>query len=174
MFLTRYCLATRLNRLDRSLNRPFAPWTTSLATLAGCACEDFATNLTAATQGRTILAMRHGGVLPGAATTASAQHISCVAAAERFISKIGAVLEWRGTEPSALRRLRERIQAREANITLETLTPLEACFVNKIELINTAHADPEVRGLRISSTRGAGRREPTRLIGRKLKEDARL
>ena len=110
-----------------------------VATVAGCAGDDSATNLTAATQGRTLLAMRHGGVLSGAATTASAQHISCVAAAERFISKIGAALEWRGTEPRALRRLWERIQAREANVTLETLTPLEACLVNEIELINTAH-----------------------------------
>jgi len=36
----------------------------------------------------------------------------------------------------------------------EILTPLEACLVNEIELINTAHADPGVRGLRLSSTRG--------------------
>jgi len=34
------------------------------------------------------------------------------------------------------------IQAREANAVRETLTPLEACLVNEIELINTAHADP--------------------------------
>ena len=33
-------------------------------------------------------------------------------------------------------------------------TPLEACLINEIELINTAHADPEVRSLRVSSTRG--------------------
>ena len=68
-----------------------------------------------------------------------------VAAVERFISEIGAALERRGTEPSALQRVRERIQAREANAAQETLTPLEACLVNEIELINTAHADPEVR-----------------------------
>jgi len=42
--------------------------------------------------------------------------------------------------------VRERIQAREANAAQETLTPLEACLVNEIELIKTAHADPEVRG----------------------------
>ena len=85
--------------------------------------------------------------LEGAATTASAQHFSSVAAVERFISEIGAALERRGTEPSALRRVRERIQAREANAAQEPLTPLEACLVNEIELIHTAHADPEVRGL---------------------------
>ena len=43
--------------------------------------------------------------------TAPAQHVSSVAAVERFISEIGAALERRGTEPSALRRVRERIQA---------------------------------------------------------------
>ncbi len=59
------------------------------ATVAVCAGEDSATNLTAATQGRAILAMRYGGVLPGAATTAPAQHVSSVAAVERFISEIG-------------------------------------------------------------------------------------
>ena len=38
-----------------------------------------------------------------------------------------------------------------------SLTPLEACLVNEIELINTAHADPEVRGLRLSSPGGSTR-----------------
>ena len=90
-----------------------------VATVAGCAGEDSATNLTAATQGRALLAMRYGGVLPGAATTAPAQHVSSVAAVERFISEIGAALERRGTEPSALRRVRKRIQAREANAAQE-------------------------------------------------------
>ncbi len=33
-------------------------------------------------------------------------------------------------------------------------TPLEAGLMSEIELINRAHADPEVRGLRRSSTRG--------------------
>ena len=50
--------------------------------------------------------MRYGGVLPGAATTAPAQ-------VERSISEIGAALERRGAEPSALRMARERIRARE-------------------------------------------------------------
>ena len=57
--------------------------------------------------------MRYGGILPGATTTAPAQHISSVAAVERFISEIGVALERRGTEQRALRRVRERIQARE-------------------------------------------------------------
>ena len=83
-----------------------------VASVAGCAGEDSASNLTAATQGRALLAMRYGGVLPGAATTAPAQHVSSVAAVERFISEIGAALERRDTEPSALRRVREHIQAR--------------------------------------------------------------
>ena len=81
--------------------------------------------------------MRYGGVLPGAATTAPVQHVSSLAAVECFISEIGAALERRGTEPSALRRVRERIQAREANAAQGTLTPLEACLVSEIELINT-------------------------------------
>jgi len=76
---------------------------------AGCAGEDSATNLTAATQGRAPLPMRYGGVLPGAATTAPVQHIISVAKIERFISEIGAALERRGTEPSALRRVRDHI-----------------------------------------------------------------
>ena len=50
--------------------------------------------------------------------------------------------------------MRGRIHAREANATLGTLTPLEAYLVNDIELINAAHADPDVRGVRLSSTRG--------------------
>jgi len=65
--------------------------------------------------------MCYGGVLPGAATTAPAQPISSVAAVERFISEKGAALERRGTEPSALRRVRDCIQAREANAAQETL-----------------------------------------------------
>ena len=50
----------------------------------------------AATQGRALLAMRYEGVLPGAATTALAQHISSLAAVERSVSEIGAALERRG------------------------------------------------------------------------------
>jgi len=40
------------------------------------------------------------------------------------------------------------------NAAQETLQPLGVCLVNEIEFINTAHADPEVRGLRLSSMRG--------------------
>ncbi len=98
--------------------------------------------------------MRYGGVLPGAATTAPAQHISSVAAVECSISGTGATLELRSVEPSALRRVRERIQAREANATLGALTPLESSLVGDFALINAAHADSDVRGLRLSSTRG--------------------
>ncbi len=61
-----------------------------VAAVAGCAGEASPTNLTAATQGRALLAMRYGGVLPGAATTAPAQQISSVAAVERSISETGA------------------------------------------------------------------------------------
>ena len=50
--------------------------------------------------------------------------------------------------------VRERIQAREVNATLGVLTPLEADIMSELEVINRAHADPEVRGLRQSSTRG--------------------
>ena len=87
-------------------------------------------------------------------TTAPAQHISSVAAVERFISERGAALERQGTEPSVLRQVRGRIQAREANATVRTLTPLEAYLVNDIEFINAAHADPDIRGLaRVWATR---------------------
>ena len=119
-----YCLATLLNCLARylpsAISQPALRIVDDLlvASVAGCAGEDSASNLTAATQGRALLAMRYGGVLPGAATTAPAQHVTSVAAVERFISEIGAALERRGTEPSALRRVRERIQ-------LEKPTPLK-------------------------------------------------
>ena len=68
---------------------------------------------------RALLAMRYGGILPCVATTAPAQQISSVAAVERSISEIGATLEWRDAEPSALRMVRERIRAREVNATQE-------------------------------------------------------
>ena len=84
-----------------------------LATVAGCAGEASPINLTAATQGRALLAMRSGGALPGAATTAPAQRISSVEAVERSISETRTMLELRGVDPSALRRVRERIQAQE-------------------------------------------------------------
>ncbi len=79
--------------------------------------------------------MRFGGVLQDAVITAPAQHISSVAAVERFVSERGAALERQGTEPSALRQVRGRIQAREANATLGTLTPLEAYFVKLAMMI---------------------------------------
>ena len=104
--------------------------------------------------------MRYGGVLLDAATIAPAQHISSVAAVERSISEIGAALERRGAEPSALRMVRERIRACEVNATLGVLTPLEAGLMSELELINRAHADPEVRGLRRSSTRGGDESRP--------------
>ena len=53
----------------------------------------------------------------------------------------------------AIRRVRERIRAREINATVG-LTPLEAGLMRELELINRAHADYEVRGLRRSSERG--------------------
>ena len=109
MLLTRNCLATRLNCLARylpsAISQPALRIVDDLlvATVAGCVGEDSATNLTAATQCRALLAMRYGDVLlPGAATTAPAQHISSVAVVERFIREIGVALERWGTEPSAL------------------------------------------------------------------------
>ena len=69
MLLTRYCLATRLNCLARYLPSVISQSALSIsddllvATVAGCAGES-PTNLTAATQGRALLAMRYGGVLP--------------------------------------------------------------------------------------------------------------
>ena len=77
-----------------------------------------------------------GRVLPCAATTAPAQHISSVAAVERSISEFGAALERRGAETCALRMARERFRAREANATLGVLTPLQAGLMSVIELIN--------------------------------------
>ena len=109
MLLTRYCLATRLNCLARYLPSTISQHALRIvddllvATVAGCAGDASPTNLTAATQGRALLAMRYGGVLPGAATTAPAQHISSVAEVERSIRETGAALEQRGVEPSALR-----------------------------------------------------------------------
>jgi hypothetical protein len=181
MLLTRYCLAMRLNCLARYLPSTISQHALRIvddllvAAVAGRAGNASPTNLTAATQGRALLAMRYGGVLPGAATTAPAQHISSVAAVERSISETGAaqelVLELNGVEPSALRRVRERLQAREANAAQRALMPLESCLVSDIELINTAHADPDVRGLRLSSTRGGD--ESRRLSPAAAVEEAR-
>ncbi len=176
MLLTRYCLATRLKCLARYLPSAISQHALRIvddllvATVAGCAGEASPTNLKAATQGCALLAMRYEGVLPGAATTAPAQHISSVAAVECSISETGAAQELRGVEPSALRRVRERLQAREANAAL---TPLESCLVSDIELINTAHADPDVRGLRLSSTRGGEPDESRRLSPAAAVEEAR-
>ena len=114
MLITRYCLATRLNCLAHYLPSVISQPALSIvddllvATVTGCAGES-PTNVTAATQGAALLAMRHEGVLPGAATTAPAQHISSIAAVEPSINEIGAALERRGAEPCALRRVRERI-----------------------------------------------------------------
>jgi len=129
-----------------------------VATVAGCAGEESAVNLTAAVQSRALLAMRYGGALPGAETTAPAQHISSEAAIERFIAETGARLELEGAEPSTLRRVRERIRARAANALAETLTPLELDLASDVRLINEAHADPAFRELRNQTTRGGDER----------------
>ena len=90
----RYFLAARLNWLTRHLSsvvsQPAFCIVVDLlvATAAGCAGKDSASNLTAATQGRALLAMRSGCVLPGAVTTAPAQEVSSVVAIERIISEI--------------------------------------------------------------------------------------
>ena len=111
MLLARYCLGTRLNCLSRylpkSVSQPALRVIDELlvATVAGCAGEESTVNLTAAVQSRALLAMRYGGALPGAETTAPAQHISSEAAIERFIAETGARLELEGAEPSTLRRV---------------------------------------------------------------------
>jgi hypothetical protein len=103
MLLTRYCLATRLNSLARYLPSVIFQPALSIvddlfvATVGGCAGES-PTNLTAATQGRALLAMRYGGVLPGGATTAPAQHISSVAA-----QSVKSKLRWSGGAPNQVR-----------------------------------------------------------------------
>ena len=89
--------------------------------------------------------MRFGGALPGAAATAPAQYVCSVAAVERSVREMGAVLEQRGTEPSAHRRVRGRIEAREANAALVRLKQQEACLLREIMLINAARADPDVQ-----------------------------
>ena len=65
MFLTRYRLATRsicmARYLSSAISQPALRIVDGLlvATVAGCDGEDSATNLTAATQGRALLAMRY-------------------------------------------------------------------------------------------------------------------
>ena len=164
MMLARYCLATRLNCLSRYL-----PTTTSqpalniidellVATVAGLAGESSGANLTGAVQSRSLLAMRFGGALTGAETTAPSQHVCSVAAIERFIAQTGTEQELRGVEPSVLRRVRDRIQARGANAASGHLTPLEAGLAGDVDLINSAHADPAFKELRQRSTRGGDER----------------
>ena len=99
MLLTRYCLAMRFNCSARYLPSVISQPALSIvdllvATVAGTAGES-RINLTAATQGRALLAISYGGLLSGVATIAPAQHISLVAAVERSISEIGAALERR-------------------------------------------------------------------------------
>ncbi len=67
MLLTRFCfcLATRLNCLARDLPTAISQPALSsiellIATVAGCAGKASSANLTAAVQGRTLLAMRYG------------------------------------------------------------------------------------------------------------------
>ena len=55
----------------------------SVHTITFCAGEISPISLTAATQGRPLLAMRYAGILTGATTTAPTQQIGSVAAFER-------------------------------------------------------------------------------------------
>ena len=172
MLLARYCLATRLNCLARYLpstsSQPALKTIDELlvATVAGLAGEASSASLTAAVQSRVLLAMRFGGALPGAETTAPAQRVSSVAGIERFIGQIGAELELRGEEPITLRRVRDRFQARGANAASGNLTPLEASLAADVNLINFAHANPAFKELRQHSTRGGDERR------RRVAEDA--
>jgi len=129
MLLARFCLATHLNCLARCLpsviSQPALRIVDDIlaATVAGCAGENSLADLTAVSYPPCNV----GGALPGAVTTAPAQHISSVAAVERFISERGAALE--GTEPSALRQVRAKrtsTGAWETNATLGGV-PCERC-----------------------------------------------
>ena len=164
MLIARYCLGTRLNCLSR-----FLPASTShlalreidrllMATVAGCAGYASLAVLTDATQRRSLLAMRHGGVLPGAETPAAAQHISSEAAIERFITDQGARLRREGREPDVLRRICERIDNRVANFDADRLSPLELDLIHDVQQINGAAADPEVLEVRRASSRGGEQR----------------
>ena len=103
LLLARHCLGTRLNCLARYLPAAFSqPALRTIdellvATVAGLAGEASGANLTAAVQGRALLAMRFGGVIPGADLTAPGQHVAALAAIERFLLQLGAVLELKGT-----------------------------------------------------------------------------
>ena len=97
-----YCLATRLDCLAHYLPSAFSQPALRIvdnllvATVAGCAGGCSPTNLTAATQGRVLLAICFREAFPGAAATAPAQHVCSVAAVERSISEMVAALEQRG------------------------------------------------------------------------------
>jgi len=164
MLLARYCLGTRLNSLARFLpsdsSQPALKTIDEMlvATVAGLAGEASGANLTVAVQGRSLLAMRYGGALPGAETTAPSQHVCSVAAIERFMIQTGSALELQGIEPTALRRVRGRLQSRGANAASGNLTPLEACLAAEVDLINSAHANPAFQELRQLSTRGGSDR----------------
>ena len=127
-----------------------------VAAVAGLAGEASGADLTAAVQGRALLAMRFGGVIPGAEITAPAQHVAALAAIERFFVKLGTVLELQGAEPVTLRLIRDRVQERGANAAAGTLTPFEAHLAAEINVINYAHASPAFKELRQHSTRGGG------------------
>jgi hypothetical protein len=116
-----------------------------IATVAGSAGEASSAYLTAAVQGRTLLAMRYGGTLTRAETSAPAQHINSVATVETFIVKTGAALAEQGLEPTTLRRARDRILTRGANSAAGALTPLETAIAADVSLSNAAHTDPAKR-----------------------------
>ncbi len=95
---SRHRLATRLNCLVRyqptAISQPALGniYELLITTVAGCAGEASSAHLTAAVQGRTLLAMRYWETLRGAETSAPAQRTSSVAIVETFIVKTGAAL----------------------------------------------------------------------------------
>jgi hypothetical protein len=145
MLLTRFCLATRLNclahYLSTAISQP-APGSIDellIATMAGCAREISSANLTAVVQGRTLLAIRYGGTLTG-----------------RYVSSCPAY-QLRGDRWS--RRARDLILTRGANSAAGAHMPLPARALETgiavdVDLNNTAHTDPAIRVLMLSSTCG--------------------
>ena len=159
-FIARYSLGTRLGCLTNAL--PSSLVSTALidvdlllaATVAGCAGESSLDKLSVAQIRRSTLAARYSGVLPGAAVTTPAGHICAVGAVEKFLIDLGSSLKFQGVEPCVLGAIRQRLAQREHNQERGILTPLERELLADVERVNAAHADPAVRNLARSGSRG--------------------
>jgi len=164
LFITRYCLGTRLNCIARNLPSSLTKEALGVIdgllalTVVGCSGEQLLNPLSSVAKSRITLAARYGGLIPGAAVVSPASHLSAVAAVEGFLLQFGLGLEREGLEPPVLNMLRARITSRDTNAAAGLLTPLEQLLLNDVSLVKLAALDPEYRELLDCSSRGGDER----------------